>query len=116
MRRIMLQAFRYSLISMLLACICSAQSVIHLKAGDIRTDPDAVVTEITNPAGDGPGHLILQFREHPTRATIRALRRRGIHVLGDVPDNGLLVSLEHSANIAPLGAQYAGAIDPGSKI
>jgi hypothetical protein len=112
----MLSACRFSLISTLLWGVCSAQSMIHLKTGDIQTDPDAAVTEITSPAGDGAGHLILQFREHPTRATIRALRRRGIHVLGDVPDNGLLVSLEYSANIAALGAQYAAAIDPGNKI
>src|ERR1051325_1980143 len=100
MRRIMLLVFRYFLVATLLAGLCSAQSAIHLKTGDIQTDPDAVVTEITNPAADGAGHLLLQFREHPTRATIRALRRRGVHVLGDVPDNGLLVSLEHPANIA----------------
>jgi hypothetical protein len=112
----MVSVFRYSLLAALLAGISSAQSVIHLKTGDIETNPDAAVAEISSPAPGVPGHLLLQFRQHPTAATVRALRRRGIRVLGDVPENGLLVAIEHRANIASLGAHYAEPIDPGNKI
>ena len=47
---------------------------------------------------------------------MRALKRRGIRVLGDVPDNGLLVSVERRTNIAALGAHYAAPIHPKDKI
>jgi len=112
----MVSVTRYSLLAALLCGISSAQSVIHLKTGDIETNPDAAVAEISSSAPGVPGHLLLQFRQHPTAAIVRALRRRGIRVLGDVPDNGLLVAIEHPANIALLGAHYAEPIDPGNKI
>src|ERR1700676_2034398 len=112
----MVSVTRYSFLAALLGGISSAQSVIHLKTGDIETNPDAAVAEISSSAPGVPGHLLLQFRQHPTAPTVRALRRRGIRVLGDVPDNGLLVVIEHPANIAPLGAHYAQPIDPGNKI
>src|ERR1700676_5462817 len=111
----MVSVTRYSFLAALLCGISSAQSVIHLKTGDIETNSDAAVAEISSSAPGVPGHLLLQFRQHPT-AAVRALRRRGIRVLGDVPDNGLLVAIEHPANIAPLGAHYAQPIDPGNKI
>jgi len=103
----MLAAIRLFFITLLLGAVSSAQSVIHLKTGDIETDPDQIVTEIVSPNPRGVGHLLVQFNEHPTAATLQALQLRGIQVLGGVPDNGLLVSLERSANIAPLGAHSA---------
>ena len=112
----MVSVIRYSLLAALVVGISSAQSVIHLKTGDIETNPDAAVSEISSGADGVPGHLLLQFRQHPTAATVRALRRRGIRVLSDVPDNGLLVAIDHPANIAALGAHYAEPIDPGNKI
>src|SRR6202163_3928361 len=112
----MVSVFRYSLLAALLGGISSAQSVIHLKTGDIETNSDAAVAEISSSAPGVPGHLLLQFRQHPSAATVRALRRRGIRVLGDVPDNSLLVALDHPTNIAALGVFYAEPIDPANKI
>ena len=112
----MVSVVRYSLLAALVTGISSAQSVIHLKTGDIETNPNAAVAEISSPAPGISEHLLLQFRQHPTAATVRALRRRGIRVLGDVPDDGLLVALERPANIAALGAYYAQPIDPANKV
>ena len=47
---------------------------------------------------------------------VRALERRGVKVLGDVPENGLLVSVDRRTNIASLGAHYAASIRPRDKI
>ncbi|HSR06252.1 MAG TPA: matrixin family metalloprotease [Bryobacteraceae bacterium] len=96
--------------------ISSAQSVIHLKTRIIETNPSASVDEIASPNPRGAGHLLLQFGQHPTAAMVRALERRGVKVLGDVPDNGLLVSLDRRANIAGLRAHYAAPIRPRDKI
>jgi hypothetical protein len=98
------------------AALSSAQSVIHLKTRNIETDPSATVEEIASPNPTGPGHLLLQFGEHPTAAVVRALERRGVKVLGDVPDNGLLVSVDRRTNIAGLRAHYASSIRPRDKI
>src|SRR6266478_7013254 len=113
----MLRILHLSLIASLLAPIlASAQTVLHTKTRDIETDPAQTVAAVSSPNGIARGHLVLQFRERPTAATVAALKRRGIRVLGDVPDNGLLVSLERPARIRSLGAHYAEPIHPYDKI
>ncbi len=92
------------------------QTVLHTKTRNIETDASQAVAEVSSPNGAAPGHLVLQFRERPTAATVEALRRRGIKVLGDVPENGLLVSLERPTRIRSLGAHYAAPIHPNDKI
>lgn len=112
----MLLAIRNLLILSSFVILASSQSVIHLKTRNIETDPSATVAEITSPNPTGAGHLLLQFREHPSPALVRALQRRGVKVLGDVPDNGLLVSVERHTNIAALGVHYAASIRPRDKV
>lgn len=112
----MLRVIRNLLILSSFVVISSAQSVIHLKTRNIVTNPAATVDEIASPNPTSAGHLLLQFGEHPTPALVRALERRGVKVLGDVPDNGLLVSLDRPANIAGLRAHYAASIRARDKI
>ena len=89
---------------------------MHLKSGDVETDPAAIVTEIASPSLDGAGHLLLHFPQHPPPATVRALKRNGVQVIGDVPDNGLLVTVAQPTDVAALGVNYAAAIPPQAKI
>ena len=103
---------RYLVISCLFGAVSSGQSLIHLKTGDIETDQAQIISEIDA----GAGHLLLQFRERPTAATVRSLKRRGIRVLGDVPDNGLLVSVERPVNVAALRVHYAASIRARDKL
>jgi hypothetical protein len=112
----MLRVIRNLLILSSFVAISSAQSVIHLKTRNIETNPSASVDEITSPNPRGAGHLLLQFGERPTAAMVRALERRGVKVLGDVPDNGLLVSVDRRTNITGLRAHYAAPIRPRDKI
>src|ERR1019366_6645395 len=112
----MLRVIRNLLILSSFVAISSAQSVIHLKTRNIETDLSASVDEIASPNPTGAGHLLLQFGEHPTAAMVRALERRGVKVLGDVPDNGLLVSVDRPTNIAGLRAHYAASTRPRDKI
>ncbi len=108
---------RSSLLALfLIPALLSAQSVLRFKTRDIQTDPAQTVVRIASPSAGAGGHMVLQFREPPTAATIAALERRGIKVLGDVPENGLLVSVARSANIRRLRALYAAPIDPWDKI
>src|SRR5258708_5189128 len=113
----MLRLLRLSLIASCLApALASAQTVLHTKTRDIETDPARTVAEVSSPNGIARGHIVLQFRQPPTPATLAPLKRRGIRVLGDVPDNGLLVSLDRPARIRRLGAHYAEPIHPYDKI
>jgi hypothetical protein len=89
---------------------------MHLKTGDVETDPAATVTEIASPNPDGAGHLLLHFPQHPTAAVVRALAQNGVQVLGDVPDNGLLVTVAQPTDVASLGINYAASISPRDKI
>src|SRR5882757_3200312 len=112
----MLRVIRNFLILSSFVAISSAQSVIHLKTRNIETDPSALVAEIASPNPNGAGHLLLQFGERPTAAMVRALERSGVKVLGDVPDNGLLVSVDRRTNITGLRAHYATAIRARDKL
>ncbi|MEO8051736.1 MAG: hypothetical protein ABI833_15060, partial [Acidobacteriota bacterium] len=112
----MVRAIRYFPIWLFFGAMSSGQSVIHLKTGDVETDPTATVTEIASPNPAGPGHLLLHFPQHPTAEMVRALRRDGVQVLGDVPDNGLLVIVAKPTDVAALGVNYASPISPRNKI
>jgi hypothetical protein len=89
---------------------------MHLKAGDVDTDPAAIVTEIASPVAVGAGHLLLHFPRHPTAAVVRKLVQSGVQVIGDVPDNGLLVIVAKPTDVAALGVNYASPISPAAKI
>ena len=112
----MARAIQYFPICYLVAAISSGQSVMHLKTGDVETDPAATVTEIASPNPDGAGHLLLHFPRHPTAAIVRDLTQNGVQVIGDVPDNGLLVIIAQPADVAALGVNYAAPISPRNKI
>jgi hypothetical protein len=89
---------------------------MHLKTGDVETDPAATVTEIASPNPDGAGHLLLHFPRHPTAAMVKDLTQNGVQVIGDVPDNGLLVMVAKPTDVAALGVNYAAPISPTNKI
>jgi hypothetical protein len=74
------------------------------------------VTEIESPRMRGRGHLLVQFVNQPTAEQIVELKRRGVDVLQDVPENGLVVSLDRAVNVEGLGIQFAAALDPEDKI
>jgi len=112
----MVRAIQYFPICYLFAAISSGQSVMHLKTGDVETDPAATVTEIASPNPDGAGHLLLHFPRHPTAAMVSELKENGVQVIGDVPDNGLLVVVAQPTDVAALGVNYAAPISPRNKI
>jgi Matrixin len=61
-------------------------------------------------------HLLIQFDQPPSSATVATLKQRGVTVLGDVPENGLLVSVDRLVNVRGLGVRYARPLDPSDKI
>lgn len=102
--------------SFLIPVLLPAQAVLHFKTRSIETDTTQKVTAIAGSLPDGSGHLVLQFRRPPTAALVAALEQRGIRVLGDVPENGLLVSVTGSVSVRRYGAHFVAPIRPGDKI
>jgi hypothetical protein len=112
LRRWFLAAF----LGPLLPPLAWGQQALHFKTRDINTSGYGPVTEIESPRMPERGHLLVQFVEQPSAGQIAELRRRGVDVLQDVPENGLLVSLERSVKVADLGIQFATSVNPTDKI
>lgn len=105
-----------SLILLLAAGICFAQPVLRLKTRQIVGDLTHIVAEADTPAPLHAGHLILQFAQIPTADTVAELQARGVTVLGAIPENGLLVTLDRRVSLEGLGAIYAEPLPPADKI
>lgn len=87
-----------------------------LKTRSVRTDPAQVVLEAQGSSESGAGHLLMQFNRPPTAGQVSELTARGVNVLADVPENGLLVSVGGPVNLSGLGVRYAAPIAPEDKI
>jgi hypothetical protein len=110
-----------------------AQPGLQLKSRIIATDGDAPQMQVALPAV-GTVHQILQFNTPPTSDTVNALAAQGIMVVGAVPVNGLLVTMDAarmqafagqaaadvsstlSDTLMSLGVRYVAPVDPSDKI
>jgi hypothetical protein len=101
---------------LVLACSVRAQTALRFKVREIRPDRPGFVTFINSPVRGGRGHLALQFDQAPDAAIRAALGSRGVTVVSDVPDDGLIVSLAGRANVTGLGVRYAERVSPTDKI
>lgn len=91
----------------------SAQSTLHLKTGDIT--PAAV-------SGTGSRQSMNANRWHglvrtnaPPADVVRALRARGVRVLGYLP-GGFFVSIPEGVSIADSGVEWAAPVEAAQKI
>jgi hypothetical protein len=109
----------FLVLSSLASGFAFAQPTLHLKTRNIETgraDSAFTAAEAASPRGLQPGHLMIQFQEAPTAETMVELAERGVRVLADVPENGLLVSIDRRVRLKGLGVRYAAPIDPADKI
>ena len=110
-------SFRRSLLTaLILSGVAFAQTSLKLKTHQIVTDPRQTVLEAEGSGPGGSGHLLLQFGRQPSARRIAELASRGVTVLADVPENGLMVSVAGPVVLTGLGVQYAAAIAPADKI
>jgi hypothetical protein len=93
-----------------------SQSPLRFKTRQIDTSAAEPIREIRTAAFLGRQHLVLQFETPPSSSTVAALTGRGVSVLQDVPENGLLVSMERRVPVQDLGVRYAAPVDPQDKI
>ncbi|HLH42522.1 MAG TPA: matrixin family metalloprotease [Bryobacteraceae bacterium] len=116
MRPILLTFLSLALLPCLAQQALSAESLLRLKTRSIAPPPGSAVEVIDSPVPFGRGHLILQLDRPVSADALAALQALDIHVLGGIPDNGVLVSLNHRIRVAALGITYAAPIDPADKI
>jgi hypothetical protein len=91
-----------------------AQPTLKFKTREIATGGAMRVSELSH--ASIRGHLLLQFENAPTSTQLNELTRRGVSVLGDVPDNGLLVFVDRRVPVADLRIRFMSAIDPTDKL
>jgi hypothetical protein len=109
--------FRRSLLTaLLISGVASAQTSLILKTRRVITDPAQTVIETQGPGAQGNGHLLLQFNRPPSSAHIKQLASRGVTILADVPEDGLLVSVAGPVRLNGLGIRYAAPIPAADKI
>ena len=92
-----------------------SQHFLNLKTRRIDTSAGRPVTEINSPRAFLRGHLLLQFGGSVSPDIVAELKRRGIAVLQDVPENGLLVSVDRRVFLRDLGVRYAARIHPAAR-
>jgi len=102
--------------ALLLSGVAAAQTSLILKTHRIITEASQVVEEVqgTNPLGSG--HLLIQFNRPVTTQQVTDLTARGVTVLADVPEDGLLVSVAGPVVLSRLGVRYAAPIAAADKI
>lgn len=107
---------RSFLTALLLSGVVSAQTSLILKTRRVITDPTQVVIETQGSSSAGSGHLLMQFGRTPSAQRISELTARGVTVLADVPEDGLLVSVAGPVILRGLGVRYAAPIPAADKI
>ena len=91
-----------------------AQSALRLKACGARP---CASRGIAQPRSILPRqHYILQFDSYPGPETRAALARRGVRILGYVPDSALMVSAGEGADLAGLKVAWAGSLQAADKL
>ena len=102
---------RALLTALLISGVASAQTSLILKTRRIRTEPSQRVEETF-----GSGHLLIQFDRPVSTKHVLDLTARGVTVLADVPEDGLLVSVAGPVVLSGLGIRYAAPIAAADKI
>src|SRR5438132_763728 len=105
----MMKIFRW-LILLCAPMLLLAQPPLRLKV------PPAGPEVYQIPPATGRIHIIVQFPDFPTAATLLALTSRGAVILQYVPDNGVLIDIDVHADLTTLGVHYAGSLTPQQKI
>ncbi len=103
--------------ALLLTSGCAfSQPALHFKTRSIETASGAPVANLRSLHASGQGHLLLQFENQPSADVVAELKNRGVNVLQDVPENGLLVHIDGPVGVMGLGIRFMSALDPADKI
>ena len=104
-------------IAILLTSACAfSQPALRFKTRSIDTASGTPLANLHGPHASGRGHVLLQFEAPPSPDAIDILKSRGVNVLQDVPENGLLVYVDRSVGVLGLGIRFMAPLDPADKI
>ena len=114
-----MRLFRSAALGFLLLPLCAwAQNPIRLQTRILQPQRGEIARPPTARDGQQPlrAHYILQFSAYPGPEIRRELERRGVSVLGYVPDSALMVSSRPEADLRSLGAIWAGSMETPDKL
>ena len=101
---------------MLLAALVCAQPTLQVKQGWALALESPGSAPALKRKSISRSHLILQFERPPQRELIAELARRGVEVVGYVPDNALVVSAPDGTPLDDLGLARTAVFSPERKI
>lgn len=99
-----------------LGTLAWAQPTLHLKQGpalELEWSGSAPISKRRSPSRS---HLILQFERQPEPEQVGELIRRGIQVVGYVPEHALVVSVRDGERLDGLGLARVAAFPPEEKV
>ena len=83
----------------------------------LKVPPDPNVPPVFLPEPPAPPvHVIVQFEDPPSAATLQALADRGTTAVAFIPDNAVVVTMDATVNLSGLGVRYAAPLSPYQKI
>ena len=109
------KAFYLLMAASIAAASARASGPIHLKTRDV-TAASYPAVEALQTAGQGPGHLLLQFSVGPTMDDLLELQRRGALVVGSAPAGGITISADRPISLAGLAVAWSGPLLVQDKI
>jgi hypothetical protein len=109
------KAFYLLMAASIAAASARASGPIHLKTRDV-TAASYPAAETLQTAGQGPGHLLLQFSVGPTMDDLLELQRRGALVVGSAPAGGITISADRPISLAGLAVAWSGPLLVQDKI
>lgn len=106
---------RFAILILIATGLAAAQPSLNFKTRRVDTS-SAIPAHELNARHAGRQHLIVQFDHAPSPGDIAELKQRGVSVLSDVPENGLIISVARRVPVGDLGIRFAAPVEPRDKI
>ncbi|HSP66376.1 MAG TPA: matrixin family metalloprotease, partial [Bryobacteraceae bacterium] len=82
----------------------------------LKVPPDPNAPPVFLPEPPATVHVLVQFQDPPTPATLQELTQRGAKAVAFVPDNAVLVTMNTAVSLTGLALHYAAPLSPYQKI
>ena len=82
----------------------------------LKVPPDPNAPPVFLPEPPATVHVLVQFQDPPTPATLQELSQRGAKAVAFVPDNAVLVTMNTAVSLTGLALHYAAPLSPYQKI
>lgn len=82
----------------------------------LKVPPDPNAPPVFLPEPPAAVHVLVQFQDPPTPATLQALAARGATAVAFIPDNAVLTTMNAAVSLEGLPVHYSAPLSPYQKI